>query len=511
MDQTHPLVSIASSLDEELGRAAAPLDASVTTAQIDAIVRRALDQDTSPRSLRRTVQPTDWVVLKPNIVTSPSHECSYWYNKIAHPGQVTDLRFVRSVVAYLLAFCPPRRISIAEGGAEWRRGSGKDGADGWTVAWPDFEGLSYTGIVAQFDRSHPGVVDIVDLNEDALRFLAVPDPHGSGIGATQRVGEEARPPERYGRGAYVPGTGKPRLGYHIPATVLDCDKLISIPPLKTHFCATTLALKNYVGILPSHPSGVVRKGDVHRGDFQKGFIDLVSYHPPDYSILEGFWGTEGNGPQWGENIHHNVVIAGADPVAVDAVGSELMGFHAADIDYLHHAAAKGFGTLDMAQIELAGTSTERARRRFRTGSGRKGVPFTARGNRRWLVRLDDEVDWEVLESQERYIDMTRHLPGRDPGRVEAAVRVEADTALPAVLWASADGTLCVELNGVEVAARRQAAQHQLGEFKVEVQLQAGSNDLRVWVERGAQGLGFTAILCDPDGYGMRDIRYVAEA
>lgn len=502
-------VSLASSADVELGPAAAPLDVPLSSAQIETIVRRALDLDTSDRSLCRIVKPTDWVVLKPNIVTSPTHKCSYWHDGTAHPGQVTDLRVIRSIIAWLLERCPPRRLSIAEGGAEWQRGSGENGEDGWTVHFPEFDDLSYTGIVEAFGRSHPGIVDIVDLNEDEIRFLPVPDPHGTGIGALQRVGQELRPPERYGRWDYVPDTGQLREGYHIPATVLDCDVLVSVPALKTHSCATTLAIKNYVGILPTHPSGVVKKSNVHDGDFQKGFVDLFCYHPADYSILEGFWSTEGNGPQWGENLHHNIVVAGADPVAVDAVGSELMGFNAADIDYLHYAAAKGFGTFDPDRIRLVGTPRERAFRRFSTASGRKGIPFTARGHRSWMIRLQESDEGRLLESQERYIDLARAYAAQSPAQAWASVTVDADDDLAAVLWASADGALRVELNGATVAQRRDAAPHCLGEFKVDVALHRGPNDLLVHVERGDSGLGFTAILCDGDGYGLRGIRYAA--
>ncbi len=510
MQEKSTVVSIATSADAELGDMSAALDARLSTAQVDAVVRRALELDTSSRSLRRIVQAGDWVVLKPNIVTSPSHKCSYWYEDVPHPGQVTDLRVIRSLIGYLLEHCSPRRISIAEGGAEWQRGTGTDGTDGWTVEWPDFDNLSYVGLVAEFAIRHPGVVDIVDLNEDEIRFLPVPDPHGSGIRAIQRVGQEMRPPEQYGRGAYAPGTGTLREGYHIPATVLDCDRLISVPPLKTHSCATTLALKNYVGILPTHPSGVVRKGDVHQGDFQKGFIDLFSYHPADYSVLEGFWSTEGNGPQWGDNLQHNVVVAGADAVAVDAVGSELMGFNADDIDYLHYAAAKGFGTFNFEQIRLAGTPREKATRVFSTASGRKGVPFTARGNRRWLVRQEGDAEWQPLESEERYIDLAHHMNGRTPGPVQATVAVDAAEVRSGVLWASADGALQVELNGRTVVQRENPAQHALGEFKVDVQLQAGRNELRVSVTPDGDRMGFTAILCDGDGYGLRGIRYAPE-
>lgn len=507
MKNTHPLVSIAATDDPEMGDAAAPLDAEVDAGQVNAVVRRALDLDVSDRSLRRVVRPGEWVVIKPNIVTSPTHPCSYWHDGVAHPGQVTDLRVIRSVIAYLLEHCRPRRITIGEGGAEWRRGTGKDGADGWTVEWPEFGGLSYTGIVDEFARSHPGVVDIVDLNEDDIRFLPVPDPFGSGIGALQRVGQQMRPPEQYGRGAYVPGTGTLREGFHIPVTVLECDRLISVPPLKTHSCATTLALKNYIGILPSHPSGVVRKSDVHKGDFQKGFIDLVAYHPADYSVLEGFWSTEGNGPQWGDNLRHNVVVAGSDPVAVDAVGSELMGFNAEDIDYLHYAAAKGFGTFDLKGVRLAGTPLRRATREFRTAAGRKGVPFTARGNRRWLTRPAGSSEWRLIESEERYIDLAHHFDGGLPDQVEAAVAVETDESRSAILWASADGTITVELTGQVVAQRERPGRHVLGEFKVEVPLRAGRNELRVKVGGDNSRMGFTAILCDGRGYGLRGIRY----
>ncbi len=511
MTQKQAVVSIASSRDEAMGAAACALDAPCTTAQVQAVVWRALDQDRSERSLRQRVGCDDWVVLKPNIVTSPTHRCSYWHNGQAHPGQVTDVRVIQALIAYLLARCRPRRVTIAEGGAEWQRGTGEDGADGWTVAWPEFGGLSYAGLVEQFGRSHPGVVDIVDLNEDEIRFLPVPDPGGSGLGALQRVGQELRPPERYGRWAYVPGTGTPRTGYHVPATVLDCDRLISVPALKTHTCATTLALKNYVGILPTHPSGVVRKGDVHQGDVQKGFIDLVCYHPPDYSVLEGFWSTEGDGPQWGENLRHNVVVASADPVAADAIASELMGFNPEDIDYLHYAAAKRLGTFARERIELVGTPLPVVRRKFATAAGRKGIRFTARGNRSWLVATAARGPWQRLDSEERYIDLARFFAPASPAMAWAAVEVRAAQDVAAILWASADGAFQVALDGQVVAARAEAGEHVLGETKVPVRLAAGRHRLEVRVRRGPAGMGFTAILCDEDGYGHPGVGYEAEA
>ncbi|MEW6751231.1 MAG: DUF362 domain-containing protein [Candidatus Latescibacterota bacterium] len=502
-------VTIASSDDPELGVQRAALDATLNRAQVQAVVWRALDLDPSARSLRRLVRPGDWVVLKPNIVTSRSHQCSYWHNGVAHPGQVTDVRVIDSLIGYLISRCQPRRITVAEGGAEWQRAREPGQEDGWTVPWPEFDGLSYAGIVAAWEAQHPGLVDIVDLNEDEIRFLPVPDPCGSGIGALQRVGQEGRPPERFGRGAYVPGTGTLRTGYHIPATVLDCDRLICVPAMKTHTCATTLAIKNYVGILPTHPSGVVRKGDVHAGDLQKGFVDLFSYHPADYSVNEGFWGTEGNGPQWGDNVQHNVVVASADPVAADAVTSAVMGFNPEDLDYLHYAARKGFGTLDLARITVLGGPVERVRRQFHTAAGRRGVPFTARGNRTWLVR-SGQTQWRLLESEERYVDLDRFFAEGRPEVAWAAADVVASGPQRAWLWASADGRLQVELNGCVVLASSALGVHVLGEHRVEIDLLAGRNALRVRVEGGPCGLGFTALVCDEQGFTPAGIRYTVE-
>ena len=513
-------MAIASSADAQLGSLKATLDADLGYDQVEAVVCRALDLDTSSRSLRRLIAASDWVVIKPNIVTSRSHKCSYWYQGIAHPGQVTDLRVIKSLIAYLLEHCHPRRITIAEGGAEWQS-LGTPGADpnqaedGWTVEWPEFDDLSYVSLVAAFEASHPGRVDIVDLNLDDITFAPVPDPCDSGIGPVQRRGQEMRSPERFGRNAYMPDTGVLREGYHIPRTITECDKIISVPPMKTHSCGTTLALKNYVGILPNHPSKVVRKHDVHDGDEQKAFIDLVSYHPPDYSVAKGFWSTEGNGPQWGDNLRHNVVVAGADPVAADAVTSAVMGFDPLDLDYLYYAARKGFGTFDLAHITIAGNPIDAVGRRYKSAAGRKGIAFAARGTWSWRVRDGDEGEWQICHSPERYIDLTRHFGAPSLERACAEVQVLSQEAQSGQLWASADGRLRLELNEQVIVDQQRDTEHRFAEHQIPVQLRRGSNLLRVLVQRSPDGsadpgsapLGFTALLCEENGHRLPGIEY----
>ena len=507
------LVVIAASDDEAMGEHGASLDGEVGYEKIDAIVQRALELDTSARSLRRIITQEDWVVVKPNIVTSRSHkECSYWYEGRAHPGQVTDLRVMKSLVLYLAAQCRPRRITIAEGGAEWKK-TGEPGTDpgqtedGWSVHWPEFEGLSYEDIVAEVNEAYPGLVDIVDLNYDDFRFCPVPDPNGSGTGGLQRTGATVRPPEGFGREAYVPDTGAPREGYHIPETILNCDKLISVPAMKTHTCGATLGMKNYIGILPNHPSGEVRKGDIHKGDMQKGFVDLFSYHPSDYTVIEGFWSTEGNGPQWGEDLRHNVVVASADPVAADAVGAAVMGLNPWDLDCLHYGAAKGFGTFDLDAIEIVGKSIEAVERKFERAAGRKGIRFASRGNRVWLVRSEGGQAWQFYESEERYIDLDRHFHGGDVRKAQARVEVRSDGDQAGMLWASADGRMTVRLNGEAILERATTDGHQFAEHQIPIVLTKGLNLLEIDLERGPEGFGFTALLCDALGDTLRGIEY----
>ena len=143
-------------------------------------MRRALDLDQSGRSIRDVITADDWVLLKVNIVTNRgSTFSSFFHNGFEHPGQVTDLRVVKSVVQYLIDHVGPRRITIAEGGAESPR-KGEPGfptiytEDGWSVTYPEFDNLSYIGILDSFRDNEVSEVDTVDLNYATFRREPVP-------------------------------------------------------------------------------------------------------------------------------------------------------------------------------------------------------------------------------------------------------------------------------------------------------------------------------------------------
>jgi len=94
---------------------------------------------------------------------------------------------------------------------------------------------------------------------------------------------------------------------------------------------------------------------------------FLGFHPADYAILGGSWGVEADGPYapGAESVHHNLVIAGADAVAVDSVGASVMGFQPSDIKHLALAEKEGFGVWDPDAIWTRGNQIEEARRVFR--------------------------------------------------------------------------------------------------------------------------------------------------
>jgi uncharacterized protein (DUF362 family) len=95
--------------------------------------------------------------------------------------------------------------------------------------------------------------------------------------------------------------------------------------------------------------------------------DLFSFHPADYAILGGEWGIEGDAP-FGPRaaaVRHNLVLAGANAVALDAVGASVMGFVPSRIRHLELAANRGLGVIEIDSIWTRGNTIDEAKRPFR--------------------------------------------------------------------------------------------------------------------------------------------------
>jgi len=147
--------------------------------------------------------------------------------------------------------------------------------------------------------------------------------------------------------------------------VLDADVIINLPKMKVHIAGqVTLGLKNWNGIIPNvHPSA--QQQAAHRIDLGQKMADLYRAVKADLTIVDGIIGMEGQGPHAGVPIEMNLVIAGADTVATDAVTSYVMGFEPIEIPAVRCAAAEGLGEMDVKKITVVGEPADAVRRFFR--------------------------------------------------------------------------------------------------------------------------------------------------
>ncbi|MHC4123530.1 MAG: DUF362 domain-containing protein [Planctomycetota bacterium] len=122
--------------------------------------------------------------------------------------------------------------------------------------------------------------------------------------------------------------------FHIPKIVQDAF-VISLPILKDHsFTRTTVAMKNMFGIAPEpFYKGSWNKSKLHSPSTHKSVVDICLYKKPDLSIVDAVVALTGMHLS-GRPKNINLILAGFDPVAVDAIGSRLLGHNPTEIEYL---------------------------------------------------------------------------------------------------------------------------------------------------------------------------------
>jgi uncharacterized protein (DUF362 family) len=140
---------------------------------------------------------------------------------------------------------------------------------------------------------------------------------------------------------------------YLPKTALGVDFLVSMPKLKTHHWAgVTLSLKNMFGIVPGSCYGWP-KNVLHWAGIDHAILDINAAARPDFAIVDGIVGMEGNGPIQGTPKDSGVLIFGNDPVAVDATCCRVMGLVPERVKYLSGAGTL-LGHLKVDKIQQLG-------------------------------------------------------------------------------------------------------------------------------------------------------------
>ena len=136
---------------------------------------------------------------------------------------------------------------------------------------------------------------------------------------------------------------------YVPEIIKDAF-IISLPVLKDHcFTVTTVAMKNMFGIAPApFYRGSWNKSKLHSPSTHKSVVDICLYKKPDLCVVDASVALSGTHLS-GKCRNLGLILASFDPVAVDAVGSELLGHNPKKIQYL--TLADGLlGSLDNIEI-----------------------------------------------------------------------------------------------------------------------------------------------------------------
>jgi len=118
-------------------------------------------------------------------------------------------------------------------------------------------------------------------------------------------------------------------GFWMARPCLDADILIQTCCLKTHRFGGhfTLSLKNSVGMVAKRvPQGLYNyMTELHNSPDQRRMIaEINAVYSPSLVVLDGFDALISGGPDAGDLVHPQVILAGTDRVAIDAVGVAML-------------------------------------------------------------------------------------------------------------------------------------------------------------------------------------------
>lgn len=215
-------------------------------------------------------------------------------------------------------------------------------------------------------------------------------------------------------------------GFQIPEMMAG-KNVVHLPTIKTHvFTTMTGAMKNAFGGLLNY-----QRHWTH-SVIHETLVDLLriqkEIHPGIFAVTDGTFAGDGPGPRAMRWHVKNVILAGADQVAIDAVAARLMGFDPMSIDFIRLAHEQGLGTGRVEEIEVVGEDIEEVNWGFKSAEN----TFASRGQKLiyWgpLKPLENMLlrspitPWAYAASNVYHNDYWLRFIGRK--RVDAALKTE---------------------------------------------------------------------------------------
>jgi uncharacterized protein (DUF362 family) len=162
----------------------------------------------------------------------------------------------------------------------------------------------------------------------------------------------------------------------LAARLLDPDAFVICSGLmKTHnTVVATLSIKNMALGAPLHsPRGESRRWNdkrVFHGGVRQTHVDILlaaQRLQPCWgaTVIDGYEGMEGNGPNDGTPVPSRIAIASTDYVAADRVAVEAMGIDPSWVGYLQYCGMAGLGQFDLAKIDVRGAKLAEVARKYK--------------------------------------------------------------------------------------------------------------------------------------------------
>ncbi len=166
-----------------------------------------------------------------------------------------------------------------------------------------------------------------------------------------------------------------KMGFPVARPCLEAGTVIQACCLKTHRYGGhfTMSLKNSVGMVAKH--NLRDRHDfmqeLHGSDDQRVMIaEINTAYTPELVILDGVEAFISGGPANGERVFSQVVLAGTDRVAIDAIGVALLRYHGCQTnvaqgeifhqEQIARAVELGLGVDSPEKIELITGDTDSA-------------------------------------------------------------------------------------------------------------------------------------------------------
>ncbi len=150
----------------------------------------------------------------------------------------------------------------------------------------------------------------------------------------------------------IPG-GKTLKKIKVARDIMESDCIINLPVAKSHGSAkVSFGMKNWMGVVED------RKSWHFWHDLNTAIADISTFIRPKLTLLDATRALVTGGPGGPGKVEAlNTIVAGIDPVALDAYGLTLApfggeGYKPADIKYLVDAASRGIGSYDLAKLNI---------------------------------------------------------------------------------------------------------------------------------------------------------------